>query len=80
MVEIKQSAAGFHVSGASFDEVFHSRFKATMAAHAVALGDATASGRPVAIIVPSDWGDTILVEPGPASGARTASLPAAGRG
>lgn len=80
MVEIKQSAAGFHVSGASFSEVFHSRFKATMAAHAVALGDATASGRPVTIVVPSDWGDTILVEPGPATGAHATGFPAAGRG
>lgn len=68
MVEIKQLAAGFQVCGATFDEVFHSRFKATMAAHAVALGDATASGRPVAIILPSDWGDTILVEPGRVAG------------
>ena len=68
MVEIKQIAAGFQVSGATYDEVFHSRFKATMAAHAVALGDATASGRPVAIVMPGDWGDTILVEPGPMPG------------
>ncbi len=68
MVEIKQIATGFQVSGATYDEVFHSRFKATMAAHAVALGDATASGRPVAIVMPCDWGDTILVEPGPMPG------------
>ncbi|MGY0612215.1 MULTISPECIES: hypothetical protein [unclassified Luteimonas] len=66
MVEIKQVAAGFRVSGASFDEVFHSRFKATMAAHAVALGDATLSGRAVTITMPTGWGDTLLVEPGPA--------------
>ena len=68
MVEIKQIAAGFQVSGATYDEVFHSRFKATMAAHAVALGDATASGRPVAIVMPCAWGDTILVAPGPMPG------------
>ena len=63
MVEIKEVAAGFQVSGADYDEVFQSRFKATMAAHAVALGDATSSGRPVAITMPLDWGDTVLVEP-----------------
>ena len=71
MVEIKQVGTGFQVSGAAFDEVFHSRFKATMAAHALALGAATASGRTVPIIVPDDWGDTILVEPGTANGIRT---------
>lgn len=65
MVEIKEVGAGFQVSGASFDEVFHSRFKATMAAHAVALGDATASGHPVAIVLPEGWGDRIVIEPGP---------------
>ncbi|MEN1928347.1 hypothetical protein WCE34_11560 [Luteimonas sp. MJ204] len=65
MVEIKEVAAGFQVSGASFDEVFHSRFKATMAAHAVALGDATLSGRAVTITMPTGWGDTVFVEPGP---------------
>lgn len=63
MVEIKQVAAGFQVSGAGYDEVFQSRFKATMAAHAVALGDATTTGRAVAITMPRDWGDTVLVEP-----------------
>jgi hypothetical protein len=64
MVEIKEVAAGFQVLGASYDEVFHSRFKATMAAHAVALGDATTAGHPVAIVLPSGWGETVLVEPG----------------
>lgn len=78
MVEIKQIAAGFQVSGATYDEVFHSRFKATMAAHAVALGDATASGRPVVIVMPGDWGDTILVEPGPMPGTPHRSNAAAG--
>ena len=63
MVEIKEVAAGFQVSGADYDEVFQSRFKATMAAHAVALGDATSSGRTVAITVPRGWGDTVLIEP-----------------
>lgn len=63
MVEIKQVATGFQVSGAGYDEVFQSRFKATMAAHAVALGDATSAGRVVAITMPRDWGDTVLVEP-----------------
>ncbi|MEN1940715.1 hypothetical protein WCE41_06595 [Luteimonas sp. MJ246] len=66
MVEIKEVTAGFQVSGARFDEVFHSRFKAMMAAHAVALGDATVSGRTVAITMPVDWGETVLVEPGTA--------------
>lgn len=70
MVEIKQVGTGFQVSGAAFDEVFHSRFKATMAAHALALGAATASGRAVTIVVPEDWGDTIVVEPGTPSGIR----------
>jgi len=70
MIEIREIATGFQVSGAAYDEVFHSRFKATMAAHALALGAATASGQPVAIIVPEDWGDTILVEPGTPAGIR----------
>ena len=68
MVEIKETAGGFQVSGASYDETFQSRFKATMAAHAVALGDATATGRPVAIVVPREWGDTVLVDPRPLHG------------
>lgn len=70
MVEIKKVDAGFEVSGARFHEVFQNRFKAIMAAHAVALGDATTAGRPVAIVVPADWGDTVVVEPGPASDRR----------
>lgn len=65
MVQIKQVASGFEVSGARFHEVFQSRFKATMAAHAVALGDATASGRPVSIVLPQGWGDAVVIEPGP---------------
>lgn len=65
MVEIKEIASGFQVSGANYDEVFHSRFKATMAAHAVALGDATTAGRSVVITMPAGWGDAVLVEPGP---------------
>lgn len=73
MVRIKEIGAGFQVSCAAFDEVFNSRFKATMAAHALALGAATASGRPVHIIVPEDWGDTIVVEPGPMADVRTAA-------
>jgi len=68
MVEIKEVAAGFKVSGAHYDEVFHSRFKATMAAHAVALCDATTAGRPVAITMPMGWGEPVLIEPGPGAG------------
>lgn len=65
MVEVKEVEAGFQVSGAHFNEVFHSRFKATMAAYAVALGDATEAGHAVAITLPGGWGDPILIEPGP---------------
>lgn len=68
MVEIKEVASGFQVSGANYDEVFHSRFKATMAAHAVALGDATNAGRAVVITMPVGWGETVLIEPGLHSG------------
>lgn len=71
MIEIKQVEAGYQVSGSAFQEVFQSRFKATMAAHALAFGDATRSGRPVPILLPDDWGDTILIQP--------ARPPAAGR-
>ncbi|MBJ6980811.1 hypothetical protein [Luteimonas sp. MC1572] len=63
MVEITLVDAGFHVRGSSFDETFNSRFKAMMAAHAVALGDATATGSAVAIVFPEGWGDSILIEP-----------------
>ena len=74
MVRIEEVPAGFRVSGAGYDEVFQSRFKATMAAHAVALGDATASGRAVAIVFPDGWGETVLVEPGPAAAQPAPSL------
>ena len=67
MVEIKKVHSGFQVSGAGFREVFQSRFKAMMAAHAVALGDATVVGQPVHIVMPPDWGEPVLVEPGHAA-------------
>jgi hypothetical protein len=63
LVEITLVDAGFHVRGSSFDETFTSRFKAMMAAHAVALGDATAAGSAIAIVFPEGWGDAILIEP-----------------
>lgn len=69
MVQIRELPTGYQVSGAGYDEVFQNRFKATMAAHAVALCDATSSGRAVAIVFPDGWGETVLVEPVPAGSA-----------
>lgn len=63
MVRITLEDAGFRVRGSSFDETFASRFKAMMAAHAVALGDATTAGEAITIEVPEGWGDRILIEP-----------------
>jgi hypothetical protein len=63
MVEIKEASNGVMVEGTAFQWTFRNRFKALMAAHAVALGEATAAGVPVIIAVPAGWGDPIIIEP-----------------
>lgn len=63
MVKIKEASNGVTVEGTAFQWTFRNRFKALMAAHAVALREATAAGAPVTIAVPADWGDPIIIEP-----------------
>lgn len=63
MVEIRQVQAGFEVNSATYRETFQNKFKALMAAHAVALGEATVEGRPVPIMLPEAWGENIVIEP-----------------
>lgn len=65
MVEIKEVPDGVMVEGAHYCEMFRNRFKALMAAHAVALGQAVELGRPVIIRVPLGWGDSVIIEPRP---------------
>lgn len=63
VVEIRLVDAGFEVSSPAYRETFRSRFKALMAAHALALGEATDHGRAVSIAVPDEWGDSVVIEP-----------------
>lgn len=63
MVEIKEVHDGLMVEGTHYCETFRNRFKAIMAAHAIALGEATECGLPVTIHVPKDWGDPIVIDP-----------------
>jgi len=63
MVTIKEAATGVLVEGTGFRETFRNRFKAFMAAHAVALGEAAATGTPVTIVVPAGWGEPVIIEP-----------------
>lgn len=63
MVVIKELPSGVLVEGTQYREMFRNRFKALMAAHAVALGQAATKGAPVTIVVPESWGDTIVIGP-----------------
>jgi hypothetical protein len=63
MVKIREVTTGILVESTAFRETFRNRFKALMAAHAVALGEATAAGVPVTIAVPDGWGDPVIIEP-----------------
>lgn len=63
VVEIRTVDAGFEVCSPAYRETFRSRFKALMAAHALALGEAVDNGRAVSISVPADWGDDVVIEP-----------------
>jgi hypothetical protein len=63
VVEIRLVDAGFEVCSTAYRETFRNRFKALMAAHALALGEATDHGRAVSISVPAEWGENVVIEP-----------------
>jgi len=42
---------------------FGSKFKAIMAAHAVAMKEAVQGGQPVRVTVPMGWGEAIIIRP-----------------
>jgi len=56
MVEIHETQAGFEVHTTTYTETFVSKFKAIMAAHAVAMKEAVQRGQPVRVMVPMGWG------------------------
>ncbi len=62
MVEIKEQQGGVEVLANGYHEKFNSRFKAIMAAHALAFGESQAQGgQQVKIHVPEGWGEPYLV-------------------
>lgn len=61
MVVIKELPGGVLVEGKHYSEMFQNRFKAIMAAHAIALGQAAECGQAVTICVPTDWGDPVII-------------------
>jgi hypothetical protein len=67
MVEIKEVPDGVTVEGTNYRETFRNRFKALMAAHAIALGQSAEYGRAVTIRVPIGWGDPVIIEAPPSS-------------
>jgi hypothetical protein len=67
MVEIKEMPDGLTVEGTHYCETFRNRFKALMAAHAIALGQSAECGRAVTIRVPAGWGDPVIIEAPPSS-------------
>jgi protein subunit release factor A len=67
MVEIKEVPDGVLVEGTHYRETFRNRFKAIMAARAIALGQSAECGRAVTIRVPTSWGDPVIIEAPPSS-------------
>lgn len=63
MVKINEMHDGFEVSVATYKEIFASKFKAIMAAHAVAMTHAIETGQAVEIVFPKDWGDPVVIYP-----------------
>ncbi len=63
MVEINETADGFQVSTVNYRETFVSKFKAIMAAHAVAMMHAAELRQSVSVTVPTGWGEAIVIEP-----------------
>jgi len=61
MVEITETQDGFQVSTVTYRETFASKFKAIMAAHAVAMTRSVEVGKSVRVIVPMGWGEAIIV-------------------
>lgn len=61
MVEIYETQDGFQVSAATYTETFASKFKAIMAAHAMAMTRAVQTGEMVQIVFPEGWGDPVVI-------------------
>lgn len=62
MVEIKEFEFGVEVVANGYRERFQSRFKAIMAAHALAFGESVANGgERIEIRVPKSWGNSYVV-------------------
>lgn len=63
MVRIYEIHDSVRVEGTTYSETFRSRFKALMAAHAIALGQAAECGQAVTISVPAGWGEAVIITP-----------------
>jgi hypothetical protein len=50
MAEINETQSGFEVSAVAYRQTFASKFKAIMAAHAVAMKEAVPCGEPVHVM------------------------------
>jgi hypothetical protein len=62
MVEVRELRYGVEVVANGYREKFHSRFKAIMAAHALAYGESGANGgERIEIRVPKSWGGSYMV-------------------
>ena len=62
MVEIRELRDGVEVLADGYREKFRNRFKAIMAAHALAYGESGANGgKPIEICVPHSWGSSYVV-------------------
>lgn len=63
MVEIRELSDGVEVIATGFRERFNSRFKAIMAAHALAHAESELlGGRQVDIVVPTGWGEGYVIQ------------------
>ncbi|WP_156899912.1 hypothetical protein [Luteimonas mephitis] len=63
MVEIRELSDRVEVIAAGFREMFNSRFKAIMAAHALALAESELQGgRQVDIVVLAGWGEGYVIQ------------------
>ncbi len=61
MVEIRESEDNVEVVADGFRERFRNRFRAIMAAHALAGAEAKRTGKAVTVAVPTGWGDAMVI-------------------